>query len=157
MMSSTWTCVYVREPRGQPPAAATVPQSRRPLVWLSICRIVIESPYRGSSGKYFRMGSSSDSFPSIASKTTAAAVNCLETEPASKIVAGVLGTSYSRFAIPYARDTIVFPARETPTAHPGDELLIQPAKTASTAATESDCAASGAAVNENRATRILMA
>ena len=37
---------------------------------------------------YFRTGSSSDSLPSRASSSTAAAVNCFETDPASKIVSG---------------------------------------------------------------------
>src|SRR5688572_30295827 len=82
----------------------------------------------------FRTGSSSESLPSSASSTTAAAVNCFETDPASKIVVGVIGTSYSRFAIPYARVRITRPSRATPTAQPGVDELVQPANTASTAA-----------------------
>ena len=43
----------------------------------------------GQLGMYFRIGSSSDSLPSRASSRTAAAVNCFDTEPASKIVSAV--------------------------------------------------------------------
>jgi len=34
-MSSTWACVWTRVVRGHPAMAATLPQSRRPLVWFS--------------------------------------------------------------------------------------------------------------------------
>src|SRR4029450_7948855 len=37
---------------------------------------------------YFRTGSSSESLPSRASSRTAAAVNCLDTDPASKMLSG---------------------------------------------------------------------
>ena len=49
---------------------------------------------------YLRTGSSIDSLPSRASSSTAAAVNCFDTDPASKIVSGVFGTSCSRSAMP---------------------------------------------------------
>ena len=91
-MSSTWAWVWTRVPRGQPAIHSTLPQSRRPLVWCSIWRIVIgDRRSRAVPGTYLRTGSSSESLPSRASSSTAAAVNCLETEPASKIVSGVFG------------------------------------------------------------------
>jgi hypothetical protein len=49
---------------------------------------------------YFRTGSSIDSWPSAASSNTAIAVNCFDTDPASKIVSGLFGTSCSRSAMP---------------------------------------------------------
>src|SRR5918996_4660035 len=53
----------------------------------------------------------------------AAAVNCLETEPASMMDSGVSGTSYSRFDMPYALARMVRPWRDAPTAHPGVTLV----------------------------------
>src|SRR5688572_7928427 len=73
----------------------------------------------GSSGMYLRTLSSSDSLPSRASSCTAAAVNCFETDPTSKIVSIVIGTSCSRSAIPYAARTTGCPLTSAPTAHPG--------------------------------------
>src|SRR5262245_20432385 len=49
----------------------------------------------------------------------AAAVNCFDTEPASKIVSGVMRASCSRSAMPYAGLTRVLPATEAATAQPG--------------------------------------
>ena len=57
-------------------------------------------PYDGTSGTYFRTSSSSDSLPSSASSRTDAAVNCLETEPMSNTVAGVIGMPSSTLARP---------------------------------------------------------
>src|SRR6516165_6043356 len=111
--------------------AATPPQSRRPLVWFSKCRTVSGGPeYSGSSGTYLRTGSSRDSLPSRARARTAAAVNCFETDPASKIVSAVIGASCSRSAMPNPLATTVLPPTETPTAQPG---VVGPhfAKTAS--------------------------
>ena len=39
--------------------------------------------------------------PAFANINTAAAVNCLEIEPASKMLSGLIGTSCSRSAMPY--------------------------------------------------------
>jgi hypothetical protein len=62
--------------------------------------MVIGRSYSGSSGTYFRAGSSRLSLPSATSTIVAAAVNCLATEPDSKIVSAVFATPASRFAIP---------------------------------------------------------
>src|SRR5881628_2858581 len=90
----------------------------------------------GSSGMYFLTGSSSDSLPSLASSSTAAAVNCLDTEPASKIVSGVFFTSCSRSAIPYALVSAGLPSMATPTAQPG-VVVVHLANTLSTGGSES--------------------
>src|SRR5690242_7670805 len=113
--------------------AAILPQSRRPLVWFSRCRMVMGAPYSGSSGMYFRTGSSIASFPCCARRRTAAAVNCLVTEPGSNTVSGVFGTSCSRSAIPYAAARTVSPFKDTPTAQPGVAVLLYRAKMRSTA------------------------
>src|SRR5687768_5567615 len=63
--------------------------------------------------------SSSASLPSRASRSTAAAVNCFETDPTSKIVSTAIGTSCSRSAMPYAARTAGWPFTSAPTAHPG--------------------------------------
>src|SRR5687768_15555797 len=86
---------------------------------------------------------------------TAPAVNCLETDPASKIVPGVLRMSCSRSAIPYARDTIVAPSRVAPTAQPGDCAELHRAKTLSTRAScAADCAL--AAVGTTHSTKSIV-
>ena len=64
---------------------------------------------------YLRTGSSSESLPSRASSSTAAAVNCLETEPASKIVSGEILTSCSRSDMPYALGSAGLPLVATKT------------------------------------------
>ena len=92
--------MYTRVVRGQPPNATTLPQSRSPLVCVSRWRIVIVVPYSGSSGRYFRTSSSSESFPSSDRSTIAPAVICFDTEPASNTVRGVIGASCSRSAMP---------------------------------------------------------
>src|SRR6476659_8498389 len=68
---------------------------------------------------YLRTGSSSESLPSLASNKTEAAVNCFDTDPASKMVSVVLRTSCSRSAMPYAFWRTLAPPTPTPTAHPG--------------------------------------
>jgi hypothetical protein len=68
---------------------------------------------------YLRTESSSDSLPWRASNSTAAAVNCFATDPASKMVSTVFFTSCSRSAMPYALARAGFPSTATPTAHPG--------------------------------------
>ena len=57
-------------------------------------------PKFGTSGTYFRISSSSESFPCCASSTIADAVNCFATDPLSNTDAAVIGTPYSRFADP---------------------------------------------------------
>src|SRR5207247_1544062 len=99
--------------------ASMLPQSRRPLVWLSMFRIVTSDAASDSSGMYFLAGSSSESFPSRASRSTEAAVNCFDTEPASKIVSGVFFTSCSRSAMPYAFASVGWPSTDAPTEQPG--------------------------------------
>src|SRR6266850_478111 len=138
-ISSTCACVYTRVVRGQPAMPSTLPQSRSPLVWLSMWRISSGVPKSGSSAMYFLTGSSSDSFPSRASSSTAAAVNCFDTDPASKIVSGVFFTSCSRSAMPYALVSAGLPSTATPTAHPG-VAAVHFAKI------ESTCEASSAAM-----------
>ena len=61
---------------------------------------MIVGPKSGTSGMYSRMSSSRRSLPSSARSTTAMAVNCLETDATWNVEAGVIGMSYSRFAIP---------------------------------------------------------
>src|SRR5262249_52056907 len=68
---------------------------------------------------YFLTGSSSLNFPSCCSNTSAAAVNCLATEPDSKIVCGVLGTLCSRSASPNAFSNTISPLSDTAAAQPG--------------------------------------
>ena len=53
-----------------------------------------------SSGTYLAKGSSRESRPSSANSMTAAAVNCLVTEPGSRIDSGESRTSCSRSAMP---------------------------------------------------------
>ena len=57
-------------------------------------------PKSGSSGTYFRTGSSIESLPSCASRVMAAAVNCFATDPDSNTVLGQMRMPYSRLAIP---------------------------------------------------------
>ena len=47
------------------------------------------------------------------------AVNCFATDPDSKMVSGVFGTSCSRSAMPYALVSTGLPPTATPTAQPG--------------------------------------
>src|SRR6185503_15410882 len=68
---------------------------------------------------YFLTGSSRLSFPSCCSSTSAAAVNCLATEPDSKIVCVVFGTLCSRSASPNAFSKTVSPLSDTAAAQPG--------------------------------------
>jgi len=91
--------------------------------------MVMGRSYCGSSGTYLRTSSSSLSLPSSASRTVAAAVNCFEMDPASKIVEGLFGMSYSRSASPKAPVYRGWPARSMPTAHPGPVVESQRAKT----------------------------
>jgi len=93
---------------------------------------VTGAPKSGSSGRYSRTGSSSESLPSSARRTIAAAVNCLETEPASKIVSGVMAAGCSRCAMPNPRAYTVSPARVTETAQPAVVSRSQSLNTAST-------------------------
>src|SRR5262245_54564352 len=106
--------------------------SRSPLVCVSRLRIVIGCPPNsGTSGRYFRMSSSSESLRSCDNRTIAAAVNCFATEPLSNTVESVFGMSYSRLAAPYALMTSGLPFFERPTPHPG-VLRSYRAKIAST-------------------------
>src|ERR1044072_2430412 len=68
---------------------------------------------------YFLTGSSMLSLPSCCSSTTAAAVNCLATEPDSKIVWGVFGTLNSMSASPNAFSKTGSPFSDTAAAQPG--------------------------------------
>src|SRR6185295_19006422 len=68
---------------------------------------------------YFLTGSSRLSFPSCCSRTIAAAVNCLATEPDSQIVCGEFGTLNSRSARPNAFSKTVSPLSDTAAAQPG--------------------------------------
>src|SRR5262245_28210779 len=54
---------------------------------------------------------------------TAAAVNCLVREPRRNLVCGVLGTSSSKFAMPYPRLTSTLPPRAT-RIEPLNRLLL---------------------------------
>ncbi len=74
--------------------------SRMPLVWFSAIRMVTGVPYSGSSGMYFRIGSSSESLPWTASWAMAAAVNCLATDPDSTTENSLSGVAISRLAMP---------------------------------------------------------
>src|SRR5687768_18510817 len=88
----------------------------------------------------------------------AIAVNCLATEPDSKMVSGVFGTACSRSAMPYAFINTGLPRTATPTAHPGVDV-VQRENTASTAFSErAGCAAAGTANARVRisAQRIIM-
>ncbi len=62
--------------------------------------MVIVRPYCGNSGTYFRTSSSRRIFPSPTSNSTAVAVNCLATEPLSRMVCAVIGVPFSRSAMP---------------------------------------------------------
>ncbi len=97
-----------------------------------MCRIVTGSTDAGNSGKCFLIGSSRESLPSRASNRTAAAVNCLDTEPASKIVSGWMTASCSRSAMPYPFASTSSPLMATPTVHPGVAVESHREKTAST-------------------------
>src|SRR5215213_3904899 len=68
---------------------------------------------------YFLTGSSRLSFPSCCSSTSAVAVNCFATEPDSKIVCVVFGTSCSRSASPNAFSKTTSPLSDTAAAQPG--------------------------------------
>ncbi len=62
--------------------------------------MVMVRPYCGSSGTYFRTSSSSRILPSPTRSRIAVAVNCLATEPLSRIVCAVIGVPLSRSAMP---------------------------------------------------------
>src|ERR1041384_1678623 len=115
--------------------------------------MVILLPTPRTSGIQREMSSSRESTPSRARSTIAAAVNCLATEPLSESVPSVHGVPASRFAMPYARRRSGRPARSTPTAHPGDAVLLHGANTESTRATSAESAvwaARGAATTPSR-------
>ena len=59
---------------------------------MSRCRTRIGFQLAGASGRYFVIESSSASRPSSTISMTAAAVNCLPTDPDWKIVSAVTGT-----------------------------------------------------------------
>ena len=54
----------------------------------------------GISGTYFRTLSPTRTFPCWTSRSTAAPVNCFDTEASSNVVAPVIGVRFARFAIP---------------------------------------------------------
>src|ERR1041384_2975415 len=115
--------------------------------------MVILLPTPRTSGIQREMSSSRESTPSRARSTIAAAVNCLATEPLSESVPSVHGVPASRCATPDARRRSGRPARSTPTAHPGDAVLLHGANTESTRATSAESAvwaARGAATTPSR-------
>src|SRR5690606_16562067 len=83
------------------------------------------------------MSSSSESLPSSASSTVAAAANCFDTEPASSTDVTDSGTLRSRSAMPYAFANTCSPFRAAPTTQPGVESEFQRASSASVRATAS--------------------
>ena len=62
-----------------------------PLVWCTRWRIRTGSAHAGRSGKCFRSGSSSDSSPWSSATSTAATVNCLDTDAIRKMESEVSG------------------------------------------------------------------
>ncbi len=62
--------------------------------------MVIPALSGGTPGRYFEMGSLVESLPSISSARTAAAVNCLVTEPMHETRSVVYACCASRFARP---------------------------------------------------------
>jgi len=59
---------------------------------------------------YFRTSSSSPMRPAFTRSAIDAAVNCFETDPVVKRVAGVIGMSWFRFAKPYPREKATWPS-----------------------------------------------
>ena len=126
--------MYTRVPRGHPVNATRLLHSRSPLVCESRCRTSRGRGYSGSSGMYFRTGSSMLIFPSFIRSAIAVEVNCFATEPDSRIVDGVIGAFVSRSAMPYPRMSKSRPLWRTPTAQPGVCVELNCAKTRSAVA-----------------------
>ena len=82
-------------------------------------RLVIAAPPKLIWGKNFVIGSESASFPSCASRSTSAAVNCLVTDPISNTCSGATGIPRSICAIPYPLRSTTSPFHFTSTAAPG--------------------------------------
>ena len=66
----------------------------------SSCSRVIVAPPKVICGKYFVIGSASESFPCSASRNTIAAVNCFVTDPISNTCSGETGIPRSICAMP---------------------------------------------------------
>jgi hypothetical protein len=73
---------------------------------------------------YFRTSSSSESRPCSASSTMDSAVNSFDIDATWKIDRGVIGTSSSRFAMPYPFSNRIAESRVTDTAQPGESRRL---------------------------------
>ena len=106
--------------------AATLPQSRSPLVCESSCRIGDAAcRSRAAPECTCAPGRRARACRRCASSSTAAAVNCFDTEPASKIVSGRFAMPCSRSAMPKARLSTWRPSCEMPSVQPGSAVVSQ--------------------------------